>query len=187
MTQATVIRRATIDDLDGIAVLARRTFLEAYQATNDPAHLREHLESEFAPERIRDVLLSRDAVMLLAARNGRLAGYAQLRFDSPCPEPAGEPALELARFYVDSSEQGAGIGGDLIRDIVRLAAESGHRGVWLQVWERNPGARRFYERMGFSVVGETGFMMGRERQSDFVMMRPIEANPDSFPDAGDRH
>jgi ribosomal protein S18 acetylase RimI-like enzyme len=44
--------------------------------------------------------------------------------------------------------------------VLAHASTAGHDGVWLQVWEENPRALRFYAKAGFTEVGETIFLVG---------------------------
>ncbi|MCC6781841.1 MAG: GNAT family N-acetyltransferase, partial [Planctomycetes bacterium] len=48
------------------------------------------------------------------------------------------------------------------------ARAGGHDGVWLQVWEHNARARRFYEKCGFVAVGISTFLFGAITERDPV-------------------
>jgi ribosomal protein S18 acetylase RimI-like enzyme len=63
-------------------------------------------------------------------------------------------ALVLNQIHLVPEARGQGIGSRLIQDLMVRAAASG-RGVTLAVVRNNP-ARKLYERLGFSVVGEDG-------------------------------
>lgn len=41
------------------------------------------------------------------------------------------------------------------------------------VWEHNLKAQRFYMREGFEKVGSHEFVMGEERQTDWIMVRGL--------------
>jgi ribosomal protein S18 acetylase RimI-like enzyme len=43
--------------------------------------------------------------------------------------------------------------------------------VWLDVWERNTRAIEFYEKQGFTIVGEQDFVLGSDVQRDLLMAR----------------
>ncbi|MDH4107782.1 MAG: GNAT family N-acetyltransferase [Gammaproteobacteria bacterium] len=169
MAESPEFRRATLADLECLVALARRTFLEAYSELNQPEYMNAHVQDAFSRDSLRELLNSDDTITLLATAGGRPVAYAQLCRESPCPGNAAGPSMELMRIYVDSTVQGAGIGAGLLRESISLAKKTGHQSLWLQVWDRNPRARRFYERHGFEAVGATSFMLGPERQSDIVM------------------
>ena len=62
--------------------------------------------------------------------------------------------IRLQQFFISPDQQRAGIGTDVLRKLLATwrAAE---KPVALNVLKNNP-ARRLYERVGFSVVGEAG-------------------------------
>nr|WP_255672208.1 GNAT family N-acetyltransferase [Glycomyces amatae] len=67
--------------------------------------------------------------------------------------PVGFAALDgnvLAHLYVEPASQGLGVGEALI-----AKAKRRRKGLDLQVFEQNHGARAFYARHGFSFVMET--------------------------------
>ena len=55
-------------------------------------------------------------------------------------------------------------------DAARL---SGHRTLWLGVWERNTRAISFYEQWQFATVGDHKFSLGSDNQTDLIMARPV--------------
>ena len=81
--------------------------------------------------------------------------------------------MELKRFYIDRAWQGAGLAQALMRATLDAAIVSGARTLWLGVWEHNPRAIAFYRKFGFVEVGMHDFMLGRDRQTDLIMARPV--------------
>jgi GNAT superfamily N-acetyltransferase len=59
---------------------------------------------------------------------------------------------ELQDVYVRPERRGQGIGTELTRAAERLVAERGHRRCSISVSDRNDGARRLYERLGYERV-----------------------------------
>ena len=109
---------------------------------------------------------------MVAEIRGELVAFAQLHLRPGAPSCVTEtPALELLRIYVDSSFHGTGLAGDLLTSVLGTARRAGAAAVWLGVWERNPRAIRFYQRFGFSEVGEHQFVLGTDPQRDLVMVR----------------
>jgi ribosomal protein S18 acetylase RimI-like enzyme len=128
----------------------------------------------YAIERQRQELAAPDRVTLLAEMEGRLAGYAQLR-EGPVPAcVTGADPVEILRFYVDSRWHGQGIARALMGEILARARAMGRRTVYLAVWERNARAIAFYRKAGFREVGAQPFRLGKDVQTDQVMMRGLE-------------
>src|SRR6266550_9625933 len=85
------------------------------------------------------------------------------------PGFTGQHALEIVRFYVDSSWQGRGVGAALMKYCCAIAKEAGADVIWLQVWSQAPWAIGFYQRMGFAIVGKKNFYFGERVDEDHVM------------------
>ena len=47
----------------------------------------------------------------------------------------------------------------------------GPRTLWLSVWSENYGAQRFYARYGFEFAGEYEFLVGAQRDREFMYRR----------------
>ncbi|GEM_PF-1683472 len=112
------------------------------------------------PEEALDLLCSKaftTPVMEGLIRNGTWIaegeegwrGYLALSTD-PCPaEGLAKPHLELSRLYVPAPWMGQGISDALMTAFLDDARAKGIRGVWLEAFEGNPRALRFYKRWGF--------------------------------------
>ena len=61
----------------------------------------------------------------------------------------------------------------LMRAAREAAQELGGRHLWLGVWERNPRAIAFYSKAGFTKVGHHDFLVGGDRQTDWVLLAPL--------------
>jgi ribosomal protein S18 acetylase RimI-like enzyme len=168
------IRRATADDAAPLAELALRSFLDAFEALNDPDDVAAYTARAYGPAQQAAEIANPDIVTLVGKVDGRMAGYAQLRWIPPGPGVDGPEPVEIMRFYLDAQWHGRGIAQRLMDATLRTAREEGARTVWLAVWERNPRAMAFYAKYGFRLVGQQDFQLGSERQNDFVMTRPLD-------------
>jgi GNAT superfamily N-acetyltransferase len=92
-----------------------------------------------------------DAVLLIAERRGRAVGYA---FVTVGPGAAtwdlGDRVGELETLTVLDDERGRGVGAALVEASRRWALERGARSLAVGLAHTNDGARRFYEREGFT-------------------------------------
>ncbi len=95
-------------------------------------------------DRIADPLPG--SVILVAEQDGEVSGFAAA---GPCRDDDAPGTFELAAIYVDPATARCGIGTSLLRAAVDGRPEP----TLLWVLEGNTGARRFYERHGFTWDG----------------------------------
>jgi ribosomal protein S18 acetylase RimI-like enzyme len=168
----TSVRQARPIDAGALASFAARTFRETFEADNSPEDMALYLAANYGPERqgaeIRD-----PGIVTLLEDGRRLAGYAQL-YEGLAPDcVTGGAPIEIRRFYVDRNWQGRGVAQTLMMASIESAMERGARTIWLAVWERNLRAQAFYRKCGFEDCGAKEFLLGRDRQTDRVMARPL--------------
>lgn len=179
------VRRADVADAVGLSAFAERSFRETFEAGNDPADLAAYLAEAFGADRQREEIAEPGAIVLLAEDvssinltgsnpAAALAGYSHLTSGEAPDSVVGPDPLELKRFYIDRAWQGAGLAQMLMRATIEAASASGARTLWLGVWEHNPRAIAFYRKFGFVDAGSHEFMLGRDRQTDLIMMRPLD-------------
>src|SRR5262249_40194536 len=128
----------------------------------------------YSVEKMASELVDPDREVLLAMRAGEIVGYAQLRA-GPAPECVGGPEpiepIEIVRFYIDGRWHGRGLAAALMAQTLAAAERRGASTVYLAVWERNDKAIAFYRKHGFVKVGAKPFVLGRDVQTDEVMVR----------------
>ncbi len=82
------------------------------------------------------------------------------QFDDPAPVDGFKykdyPAIKLARLAVDADLQGQGVGGQLVDFVIGLAVSHvmPHTGCRFLVVDAKPTSVSFYERKGFSKMGQ---------------------------------
>jgi len=62
----------------------------------------------------------------------------------------------------------------LLAETLARAGALGRRTVYLAVWERNARAIAFYRKVGFREVGAQPFQLGKDVQTDQVMVRRLD-------------
>ena len=177
-TSSLTIRRATPADASVLAAFAESAFADTFAADNTPEDMAAYLADAFGEEKQREELADRSRIVLLAERDGGLAGYAMLN-DATAPAGVTSVALtnaiEIARLYSGRRWIGTGVGAALMQHCLDLAASRGREWIWLGVWERNARAIAFYARWGFTDVGSQSFQLGADRQTDRIMARRLAA------------
>jgi GNAT superfamily N-acetyltransferase len=172
------IRPALPPDAQELALLGERLWRETYTGLIPEANLALHLAETFGAVMQAAELADPACRTLVIEEEGRLLGYALLRACGPDVKPASfgfSSPLEVARFYVDRSLHGTGAAKGLMATVLAHATEAGHDGVWLQVWEQNPRAIRFYAKAGFQDVGGADFRIGHQVDRDRVLVHALMA------------
>lgn len=166
-----VIRRATPDDAPALAELGAATFIESFGQLYDPADLQAFLEESHSVSAYAKALANPDYALWVAERDGRAIGYAQA---GPCGLPHADATAadgELKRLYLLKAAQNGGVGAALLEQALAWLERDGPRTLWISVWSENLGAQRFYGRYGFEFAGEYAFIVGAQRDREFMYRR----------------
>jgi predicted N-acetyltransferase YhbS len=113
-------------------------------------------------ERLREGRKAAEGLSLVIERDGELVGTVRLWHVSAGPN---RPALMLGPIAIDPALQSLGLGGKLMREALKRAADLGHKAVLLV------GDAPYYERFGFS-SGKTGslWLPGPYERSRFLAL-----------------
>jgi GNAT superfamily N-acetyltransferase len=134
-----VIRRATRDD----AAAVSRVFV----AARDEMTYLPRIDEEHRPL-LGGWFIDRDEIWV--AEDGEIVGFLGLKDDV------------VTHLYVEPASQSRGIGSALLGHAKSLRPKR----LELWVFQKNDGARRFYERHGFRLVRETDGADNMEREPD---------------------
>ena len=166
-----VIRRATLDDAQALAEVGAVTFIESFGHLYVPADLLAFLTESHSVAAYAAALSNPEYALWVAERDGVAIGYAQA---GPCGLPHEDVCRgdgELKRLYLLQSEHNGGIGAALLEQALAWLERDGPRTLWISVWSENFGAQRFYGRRGFRFVGEYDFIVGQQRDREFMYRR----------------
>jgi ribosomal protein S18 acetylase RimI-like enzyme len=151
MSRAVVIRPATHDDVEALAMVCERSARRAYAGLATDDYVDRVVQHFFQPERLsREVLPAGDWFGFVVAQVGSVVagvsgtGRSAHRLD----------ACELYALYVDPAFQRQGIGSALVAHSIEQAAASGAALLDVSVMPGNESAIRFYESCGFVSAGE---------------------------------
>lgn len=167
----TQILPATLADAEALSVLSALVFPLGCPANTPPEDLASYINREHTPDRYRAMLNDDRYQILIAKVAGSLAALALLVQVFAPPEMQATSALELRRFYVDPAYHGRGVANQLMKEVLAAAAERGQSSLWLSAFSGNGRAIAFYKRWGFRITGEHDFMVGNDRQRDYLMLR----------------
>lgn len=169
------IRRGTIADAETLAPLAVKIFNDTFAANplNKPEDMRAYITEFMSIEAFAQELTDKDSIFFIAELGGKMVGYAKLKENSTEDGVSDKSPIELCRLYVAHEFHGAGVANKLMDKCFAEAARKNYRTMWLGVWEFNFRAQKFYEKLGFSKVGEHIFQLGSDAQTDLVMEKKL--------------
>jgi len=175
-----LIRPALPIEAQDLAVLGRRLWRETYGGLIPESNLDMHLAKTFGREQQAAELADPACRTLVIEAGGILTGYTLLKAHAPEPARPGfhfVKPLEVARFYVDRALHGTGAAQALMAAALDHAVAAGHDGVWLQVWEQNPRAIRFYAKAGFIDAGGATYRIGNQVDRDRLLVHDLMVRP----------
>ena len=162
-------RAANPVDADALAELGRTSFVDAFGHLYSPEDLSSFLESTYTPEIAAADIANPMRLFRIAESEGVMLGYCKLGFDKSLDYEAGDRSVvELKQLYLRGKQTGSGIGGALMDWALGEARARGADEAVLSVWSENHGAQRFYHKHGFEKVGDTIFMVGNQRDEEYL-------------------
>ena len=172
--QPVLLRPALPADAPALAALGRDSFIAKFGQMYRADDLAAFLASHHTPQVVAAQLIDPAYRVMLAERAGALAAYCKLVLACGWPEHArGSHAIELKQLYTAANATGGGIGAVLMDWILATARAEGSDEIQLSVWSGNSDAQRFYHRYGFARVADIHFMVGEQRDEEFLFARMI--------------
>lgn len=163
-----VFRDATVADGPELDALAREIWLETFAHGSSPEDAEAYLATAYGPDGALLRHLADSAYRFrLATAGDRIVGYAKI--NAPWLPNAEPHAMQLSQLYVAREWQGRGIAQVLMDWAIATARADAASALLLTVWEENHRARRFYEKLGFTHIGDFAFPVGRQIDTDHIM------------------
>ncbi len=178
MSEEIIFKQCSEEDVPSLSEIGAKTFEETFASENSKEDMEEYLQKDFNTEKIFSEVQNPESVFMLAQKkeNGRFLplGYMKVNFGSAQTEKGYDNSMEIQRIYVAKSFKGLGIGSRFMDFALKLAKERCVEYVWLGVWEHNYKAINFYQNKGFVRFGEHVFVLGEDRQTDFLMKKSLD-------------
>jgi len=166
------LRQASIGDTALLERLGEATYRSHFTAIWSPERLEAYIAAEYGAVPLAESLARPElAVWLIAEVDREPIGFAKLNWNRALPVPPDRSGTELQKIYLLAEKTGQGHGGAMLEGIIERARPSGL--IWLDVLKSNAGARAFYGRHGFEVVGEFPFATDLKEIGMWVMARDL--------------
>ncbi len=173
------IRFADLEDINTIGFLAQQIWPKAYQEILTPDRLSYMLNLFYSPVSLRRQMVEDKHSFLVAEEDKEPMGFASWsEIAGPGVDGSGllgTGVFKLHKLYVLPGRQGKGLGKAILEFILEDIRPQGAKALRLNV-NRHNKARQFYEKMGFSVIGEEDVDIGNGHfMNDYIMELPIVA------------
>lgn len=169
------IKRITVQELDQLKEIGRKTFHETFSESNDDENMKKYLDEKFSSDKLIEELNNTDSEFYFATLENDVIGYLKVNFGESQTELKDDTALEIERIYVSKDFHGKKVGKLLYEKAIQIAKDKNVHYVWLGVWENNVRAISFYTKNGFVEFDKHIFKLGDDEQID-IMMRLELAN-----------
>lgn len=168
------LRPATAADAVALAELGAHSFTEKFGHLYRPEDLASFLAESHSAEKAAKEIADPAMRVMLAEREGGLLGYCKLVMACGWPEYArGRTVIELKQLYTDPEATGRGVGARLMDWALDEARGFGADEIQLSVYSENLGAQKFYRRYRFEKVADIHFMVGEQRDEEFLFARML--------------
>jgi ribosomal protein S18 acetylase RimI-like enzyme len=168
------LRPATPDDAPALSRLGTDSFIVKFGHLYSPENLANFLAGSHSEAKVAKEIADPALRIMLAEADGKLLGFCKLVMACGWPDHArGATVIELKQLYTDPEATGRGIGATLMDWALAEAERFGADEIQLSVYSDNPGAQKFYARYGFEKVADIHFMVGEQRDEEFLFARVL--------------
>lgn len=136
--------------------------------------MKEFLDNAYAEEKLKAEVENSNSNFYFLTVADQVAGYLKVNEEDAQTEQIVPNALEVERIYLKQSFQHQGLGLTLIKLAEKIAQEKGKNSMWLGVLEKNYQAQSFYEKDGFERVSQHTFVVGKDPQTDFILIKRLK-------------
>lgn len=165
------IKRVSEEEALILTELSRSTFVETFAKDNSQEDMDMYVSQTFSESKqLMEIQDPRRRIEIAWYENQPL-GFLHLLNGPVDPSIKETKAIEILRLYVDQKWHGKNIGAKLMERCLEIAQAEDYKVIWLGVWEKNFRAQAFYKKYGFQLVGSHIFKLGRDLQTDLIMLR----------------
>ncbi|MEP1032908.1 GNAT family N-acetyltransferase [Ekhidna sp.] len=152
----------------------RESFLAAYGDIHSKENIAAYFSESYTMDEATRILSEDNFVCLKANRDKKTVGIAVVNHRL-CPLKKDLEASELKHLYLLPSEYGSGLAQEMMDKVFERVKNEGKEYVWLSVSKLNNRAQRFYEKLGFELLGRgDDIYVGDEVLPSEIMLKRID-------------
>lgn len=170
------LTQCTLADIETLQAISIETFVDTFQAQNTPENLADYLQQALNLQQLTNEVTHPESAFYFLEKEEQQLAYIKINTGAAQTDDieAAVNGLQLERIYIRKSYQRGGYGKYLLQWVSQRALELGKDTLWLGAWEHNPNALSFYDKMGFVKIGSHPFLMGDEKQTDFILAKRLD-------------
>lgn len=183
MTEVKIVQ-VSEKDLPDLIAISRETFADTFGKDNSPEDMAKFLDENYNEDKLGGEIATPGSSFYFLKVDGEVAGYLKLNVDDAQNEEVAPNGLEVERIYLRleveriylrKSFQHRGLGKQLFEFAEEKGREWGKSVLWLGVWEHNENenAKNFYASRGLTRFSEHVFVLGDDRQTDFLLKKAL--------------
>lgn len=146
---------ATVNDIETIQTIAKKTWPVAYGEILSKAQLDYMLDKMYSDDALNDNLVNNGHHFILAKENEICLGFASFEHNY-----LNQKVTRIHKLYILPHIQGKGIGKILVNAVVKFAREKHSFALSLNVNRYNK-AVAFYKKSGFDIISEEDIEIGK--------------------------
>lgn len=150
---------AGLKDVVELARMGGQTIMESHGHSQPTEVMQSYIGEKFSEEAIKEELSDPANIFRLVYYEGQLAGYSKIIYNVPIGPVPLPTITKMERLYLLREFYDKKLGHQLLQFNIDLSKQQGQAGMWLYVWKGNDRALRFYERAGFTIVGDGFFRL----------------------------
>lgn len=165
--------KGILTDAIRISVLLKTVYIQTYAVDGITFEFANFIDKRFSQKHIEDLLKETPNRLIIAYYKGNPVGVAEIIFEATCPiRKVAVP--ELSKLYVLERFYGKGIGFGLLQEAEKEVLHNGYKELNLEVYMHNSRAITFYERQGYTSIGNVDFPMEFNTYENLVMYKKLK-------------
>jgi diamine N-acetyltransferase len=164
-----IFRTPTVADAQMLAELGAASFVDAFGTLYNATDLASFLDQAYSIEALTADLNNSNRLFRVAEDDGVMIGYCKLGLDYGFDyDLRGRKGMELKQLYLRGVTTGKGVGSRFMTWAIGEARKRHFDAVILSVYSGNLAGQRFYDRHGFTKWADTYFMVGAQRDEEYL-------------------
>ncbi len=165
-------KKAKLSDALRISILLKTVYIQTYAVDGITFEFANFITKRFSTQNIENIIKENPSQLIVASQNEKCVGVAEIIYNSNCPiRKITVP--ELSKLYVLERFYGKGIGFGLIQEAEKEVLHNGFTEFNLEVYIKNIRAISFYERQGYTSIGNVDFPMEFNTYENLVMNKVL--------------